>query len=370
MNGGGAERVLSILANGWAQRGVQVVLITVSGAGHDAYVLDAGVVRIGLDLDAPSSNMVIALRNNLRRVVALRRTLRIQKPDVVLSFLTETNVLAVLAVRPLHTLVVVSERIDPRSDGLARVWRVLRGYAYRRASAAVMQTESAALWFRALAPRVPVCVIPNPLVLNEDSAPDGTTRRALADVGAHPFLLAVGRLAEQKGYDLLLAAFAALAPRFPAWRLVIAGQGPERERLGLQVAELGLPGRVLLAGFTHTPQVLMHHAAAYVMSSRYEGFPNALLEAMGCGLPCASFDCPTGPAALIEHEVNGLLVPPQDVPALTAALAALMGTPALRARLGTQARGVVGKYALDVILARWENVLAAAAERLKDRPNN
>src|ERR1700733_4389767 len=170
-------------------------------------------------------------------------------------------------------------------------------------------------------------------------------------------LAAMGRLDYQKGFDLLIDAFARAAEGQPDWSLVILGEGPERRRLEEQIHTRGLEPRVQLLGWVSDPSRVLRDCDAFVLSSRYEGFPNALLEAMALGLPAVAVDCPSGPADIIRSEVDGLLVPLGSVPALTTALRRLMCDEKLRHRLGREAVQVVGRFSSERYYARWEAVL-------------
>ena len=173
-------------------------------------------------------------------------------------------------------------------------------------------------------------------------------------------ILAIGRLVPQKGFDLFLEAFARIAPEFPQWRAAIAGEGPDREALERLSAELGVRGRVDFVGHVRDVESWMARASLVVQPSRFEGFPNAVLESMGMGAAVISADCPAGPAELIEDGINGRLVPVEDVEALAEAMAELMGDPALRLRLGREATRVRERFRQDSIMAQWEAVLVPA----------
>ena len=204
---------------------------------------------------------------------------------MVLSFVTPTNVLAILACTGLPPRVVVSERVDPVIHREQRLWVVLRALVYHRADAVVVQTEAAARWFRKwLGKRTPVSVIPNPVV------PTSELRRSAPQV-PKPFILAAGRLVPQKGFDVLIRAFALAAPECMPLRLAIAGDGPAAQALRDLVAELRLENRVLFLGNVRELQTLMSQAEGFILSSRYEGFPNVLLEALAAGLPVIATDC-------------------------------------------------------------------------------
>jgi glycosyltransferase involved in cell wall biosynthesis len=173
-----------------------------------------------------------------------------------------------------------------------------------------------------------------------------------------PVVVAVGRLHPIKGFDRLIRAFAAVAAQHPAWRLRICGSGGERRALKALIAELGLGSHVRLAGRVAHIEGELERASIFVLSSRAEGLPLALLEAMSKGMPVVSFACPTGPPAMIAHGVDGLLVPNGDVAALAAAITALIEDEPLRRRLGAGAVRKAECFGLDAVGERWEALIA------------
>jgi glycosyltransferase involved in cell wall biosynthesis len=172
-----------------------------------------------------------------------------------------------------------------------------------------------------------------------------------------PVVVAAGRLTGQKGFDLLIRAFAPLAAEFPDWTLRIHGDGPLRRALQEQVLELGLAGRVLLMGPTRHMGEALADGSVFAFSSRFEGFGMVLVEAMSKGLPVVSFDCPHGPAEIVHHGRDGLLVPAEDVGAFTAALRELLADPEKRRTMGAAALETAAAYAPDAIGARWRALL-------------
>lgn len=355
---GGAARVLTTLANAWAARGHEVTVITLAGAEQDAFALDDTVMRVGLEVMASASNPLIGALRNLRRSWALRSALRRIDPDVAVAFLHRTAVRTVIAAAGTGVPVVVSERADPRREPLALAWRALRRIAYRWAAAVVVQTGEVAAWAGRWLPADRVHVVPNP-VETPAAAPGRAELPTLSVPTAH-MVMGMGRLASQKGFDVLIEAFARAARERPDWGLLILGEGPERERLEALAGRLGVADRVRLPGHVASPWERLGSVDLFVLSSRYEGFPNVLLEAMARRIACVSFDCPTGPSEIVRHGEDGLLVPAGDVDALARAMKRLMGNPAARRALGRRARSVVDRFAVDRVLDRWEEVLASA----------
>jgi glycosyltransferase involved in cell wall biosynthesis len=192
--------------------------------------------------------------------------------------------------------------------------------------------------------------IPNAIAASPPVASGrGNTRQSIVAAG--------GRLVPQKGFDLLLEAWAQVADRHPSWLLRVYGDGPLEADLAARAAAPDLAGRVQLMGFTpDLPQVL-HRCEVFVLSSRFEGMPMVLLEAMAAGSAVVAFDCPTGPRQLIRHEHNGLLVPPNSVADLAAAIERVVADQALRHDLGRNARRRAGHFVPTVLARRWERLL-------------
>ena len=352
---GGAERVSVMLCNHWAEHGWDVTLATFDDGTVPPFFPPApGVRHVTLGLQRRSSGMTHSVLNNVRRVPRLRRFVAASRPDRIVSFIDGTNVLALLAAKGTGIPVVVSERVDPAQHPIPVPWRLLRRATYPWARAVVLQTRAAASYFPASwASRI--AVIPNPVARLAPSppteSPEGRRRR----------IVGIGRLERQKGFDLLIRAFAAIAPEHPRWELTILGEGPERETLGAAIARLGLAERISLPGATPDVAGVLRGADLFVLSSRYEGFPNVLCEAMACGLPVIAFDCRSGPAEIIRDGVDGLLVPAEDDVALAAAIARLAGDPEARRRLGARAVEVADRYSVERVASMWERVLVDGA---------
>lgn len=352
---GGAERVTVNLANHWAEKGWTITIATLTNREGDFYPLHPSVARIGLDVAGESPRMLSALAHNVARLRAVRRLLYAQRPDVAIGMMTTANVLLALASVGLGVPVIGSERIHPPALPVGASWEALRRWTYGRLAALTALTDASAEWLTRNTRARRIAVIPNavpwPFPAGEPLVQPQSFLSADRRV-----LLAVGRLNRQKGFDLLLPAFAALAARFPDWDLVILGEGSERPALERLVRELGLEHRALLPGRAGNVADWYLRADLYVMSSRFEGFPNTLAEAMAHGVPVVSFDCETGPSDIIRHEVDGLLVPPEDVEGLSSALSRLMSDDVLRQKLASRAVEARERFSIFRIAEMWEEL--------------
>lgn len=356
LTSGGAERVMSTMANYWAQKGWEVTLITLGSRESDFYALGDGVKRVALDLLVKSTNPLSAMKNNLARVMRLRKSICESKPDAVISFIDRTNVLTLLAVIGLGLNVVISERTDPAVHRIGKVWDVLRKLTYPRASAIVVQSATVQNWLKRTIRKTVVNVIPNPISLKELTGMPDKDAPGIKE-NSEKILMAMGRLGPEKGFDLLIKAFFKTARRYPDWRLLILGEGNERKSLEGLIKELGLTGRVFLPGRVRNPVHFLKQADIFAMSSRREGFPNALLEAMACGLPVISFDCPSGPRELIRNGIDGLLVPSEDIDALADAIAMLIENERMRSRLAFSATDVLERFGMEKVMTMWEKTI-------------
>jgi GalNAc-alpha-(1->4)-GalNAc-alpha-(1->3)-diNAcBac-PP-undecaprenol alpha-1,4-N-acetyl-D-galactosaminyltransferase len=342
---------MTLLAGALAARDHEVWLLTLTETGGDFFPVDAHVRRVGLGLMGDSLTLLQGLWANARRLRALRRVVSTVEPHAVVSFMTSMNVLAILACTRLPVRVVVSERIDPAAHREARVWAALRSMLYQRAAAVVVQTESIAERFRKrLRKRARVVVIPNPVAPVPDAA--------LGVRESEPFILAAGRLAHQKGFDLLIRAFAAAPAQTRQLRLIIAGEGPEGQHLHDLAEELGLGAQVSFPGRVRELSALMKAAMAFILPSRYEGFPNVLLEALAAGVPCVAADAPGAAREILANGAYGLLVPPQDFQALAQAIERITTDSELRRRYSQAGTAAIERYRLDRVVAEWERLLA------------
>lgn len=364
LSSGGAERVMSIMANYWVVKKWDITLLTFdNGPRPPFYDLDSSVRHIPLSIAGDSPNPLVGIWNNLKRIQMLQATIAQSKPDAVISFIDQVNVLTLLATSFLNVPVVVSERVDPTLYSIGRIWEQLRRWAYPLADRIVVQTQGALSYFSSgLQPHV--SIIPNPVLLpnQREQIADNLIVERFSSKDSTRSVIAMGRLTKQKGFDVLLQAFARLKDVRSEWTLIILGEGELRTELESLCGSLGLSNRVHLPGVVKNPYKVLVQADIFVMPSRFEGFPNALCEAMACGLPVISTDCLSGPREIIRDGVDGILVPNEDVEALAAAMERLMSNEAERKRLSTRAPEVLERYSLEKVMGMWEKLLAQVVE--------
>lgn len=398
---GGAQKVALMAAEHFLSEGLHVVLVTLLPDKPLAHALPQGLVWIDLGPHVAStwSNRALSARTRRFLVAWSRRLLawfalsagwpfvkRLQpghgvalvqwlvasvsgaqatllkdllctgKPVRVLSLLTRTNLLCCQALwhRPGH--LVVSERNDPRLQRQPFPWPRLQGWLWQRADVITANTVGVLEGLQRCYPHqaASMRLLPNPLHLSEPtprSGGDGLEETT-------PCFLAVCRLVPQKGIDLLVRAYALLPESIRlAWPLLIAGDGPERQALETLADSLLPSGQVRFLGFQSQPQRLYGQNSVFVLASRFEGMPNALLEAMGAGLAVIVSDASPGPLEVVSHGQSGWVVPTEQVTALAEAMRQLAEDQSLRSRLGTAAAGLMESHSWNALDGTWRQAL-------------
>ena len=348
LNAGGAQRVLSILANYWALQGKKVCVITYNDTEEDFFVLDTKVRRIIIPSLKSSKTVIDKIFQNIRCIIAIRMALKKVGAKVSIGFIAITNIRLILASFGLGLKVIISERNDPARQSLGFMWDLLRKFFYKFADVVTANSNGALKSLSSYVPDEKLFLVPNPLQLNvlNDNRNDSNHE-----------ILTVGRLVPQKAHDILLEAFAKVASRNTDWRLIIIGDGKLSDELQCQAERLGIAECVTWLANVRDPFKYYKRADIFVLVSRYEGIPNALLEAMSCGLPVIVSDSSPGPLEYVKHETTGLVVPVNNATALEDSINRLIHDPKLRIRIGKAARARVDECNLPIVVKVWEKAL-------------
>jgi glycosyltransferase involved in cell wall biosynthesis len=379
--GPGEERIVFVIANAWGMGGT--IRTTLANAGQLAQTHRVEVISCFRHSDVPffpfPDGVTVTVLDDLRRSSRLRRVPGFLTPHpdsrlarnwslrtdlrflrhaarlragIVIGTRPGINLLLARLARPGLT-VIAQEHMNLDAHGALLRDALLARYPLVDELVVLTHGDGDA-YRRALGSRPPVSVIPNAA---------GTTANAPPEL-ERPVVVAAGRLTRQKGFDLLIEAFALVVERHPDWTLRIFGEGPWRGKLRRLIVADGLSNHVTLPGRVRDLSRQLSAASIFALSSRHEGLPMVLLEVMSEGLPVVSFDCPTGPGEVIADGSSGLLVPPEDPGALAAALCALIEHPDRRHALaaGGLAR-VDSAYSSEVVNAQWEALIARHSAR-------
>ena len=344
ISAGGSERFATLLANGMSERGHHVTLLT-GPKCQDEFPLSGQVNRVEL---FPNQQL-------LSGSCMLHRYLRHHFVDACVAIGIRANLVAALANTGLSAKMILCERNAPKEDHLSWMSRLFRRLLYGRGDAFVFQTPDAKAFYSESIQARGV-VIPNPI--KEGLPPK-------SHISKKEFV-AIGRLMPQKNYPLLLQAFYKVHQRYPDYQLRIFGKGQYLDDLQKQATDLGISNAVNFEGFQSDVHQAIVDSDIYVLSSDFEGMPNALMEAMAMGFPVISTDCPCGgPRLLIQDGVNGLLTKVGDADSLSDAMLRYIEDPDLKQRCANQAMLIQQSYSLSQILQRWDLFLKKVIEGSK-----
>lgn len=349
MSNGGAERVMATIANNLCLHGeVEIVTLT---DNQCFYKLNERVKLIGLGQSVNRKNkitlLVTTIIGGIKVFFSYRNVVNTWKPDVVLSFLQSANAIAVLnKMLGGRYRLVVSERCDPTVRNSLNKW--FEYHFYKKSDAIVCQSNVAASFFGDDV-QDKIHVIPNPI--SSDAIPElhvGSRRKVV---------VGVGRLDKQKNFEMLIKAFSRLPEEFSNYKLEIYGGGKEEENLQHLIEELDVKKKVKLMGIKPNVMHYISDAALYVMSSDYEGFPNALVEAMATGIPVISTDFSTGVARELIGEKNGKVVPVGDEEALRDAMINMLSAEDKWNEISLANREMLTILSEEAVMRKWREVL-------------
>ncbi|SDD76456.1 Glycosyltransferase involved in cell wall bisynthesis [Mucilaginibacter pineti] len=350
LKGGGAERVIISLANYFSKKDFQSVIISLNN-DPPAYVIENNVKVICLT-DRQKSRFTHRAYHIAETFYKLIKLLRTEKPVCTLSFITSANIWAGITCSLTHVPYIVSERTSPERSVIRfnYLHRQLAAKLYKRSAAVVVSAKG-----------VEDCLLRNKTFKKLNNIQRITNAvtvfQPLSNQRVHDrrFILGVGRLAYVKGFDMLIEAYAKAG--FNDIDLIIIGDGEERANLVCQVFNLGLREKVLMPGSKNNLQDYYSQAEMFVLPSRNEGYPNALVEAMSFGCPSIALNCDFGPAEIINDRENGILVNNEPISGLTLAMLHLVNKPALKNEIGNNARSILQTNHPDKILGEWETLI-------------
>ncbi|MFW5501586.1 MULTISPECIES: glycosyltransferase [unclassified Maridesulfovibrio] len=361
--GGGAERCISNMANWWAAQGVRVFLITFR-KDVQAYKLDSRIEWLGLDQFHSTTVSETEWFEENYNIACLRKAFEYclnstkVRPLPLISFLARMNLRTILAVRGLPYSVVVSERTYPPMNPFPQKEESLRLELYKQAHKVIVQTNLARdLWGDKVVPKAKLGVIPNSVSDEFCLAEIGDCcGDKVFEFGFSRFIVTAGRLEPEKQFDRFIDVFSLLAPEYPELRGLIIGGGSLRQELHERVKSAGLSDRLHMFGALKSFANILRLADLFVLTSKFEGFPNVLLESMACGCPVVSYNCLAGPSEIIRNGVDGILVSPDDEDFLFSSIKTLLDDEVLRLSMGKAAKDVCRRFNRDDIMLKWESL--------------
>lgn len=346
---GGSERVLSNLTKYFSTY-TDVELLTILNS-RIAYKIDDKVNVTHLDkkeiLEYKSTNKFISILKYIIRYGRYRKYLKKTKPDVVVSFMPEASFLSLMTPKSKKTKRIISVRNDPSKEFKNSIYKFLSKKLYKRADGFVFQTTDAKKYFNKEIQSKSI-VIPNPI--NEEFIED----ISITNKKNNSSIVSVGRLDSQKNHFLLIDSFKEVLSKFPDATLVIYGEGSLRNKLEEYVKKNGIEDKIKLPGRVENIKELIKEANCFVLSSNYEGMPNALMEAMALGLPVVSTDCPCGgPRFLIKNNVNGILVDTNNVKQMSEAIIKILSNKEFSKYISKNAKKIVEDLNPKKINKKW-----------------
>lgn len=334
---GGAERVMSELASKFSNLGYKVHLVLLANS-VDFYTVNSNVLiqRLGF-INHGSLKKIIA---EYQTFLKLRKLLKTEKPDAVLSFMEKYNVFTILSSRFLNLKVFVSDRSNPNKKFPKHI-ALLKKITYRYATGIVAQTSLAKNILEKTTKNNNIKVIPNPV----------KQVKLYPEIKREKIVLNVGRLIPEKGQKFLLEAFSKL--NLTDWKLVILGDGPLRTDLEMLAKDFEIQDNLYMPGAVNNVDKWLAKASIFAFPSVSEGFPNALVEAMAAGLPCVSFDCDAGPRDIIKNGENGFLIPLKRTEKFSKKIHFLIEHPELRLYMGKKASAIKNELEISKIAKEY-----------------
>jgi GalNAc-alpha-(1->4)-GalNAc-alpha-(1->3)-diNAcBac-PP-undecaprenol alpha-1,4-N-acetyl-D-galactosaminyltransferase len=337
LQSGGAERVLTTLANHWANNNMEICILT-SFSQEVFYKLNDNIKLL------PLSNMFKnPILNTIPQIHTIRNSINSEQPDIVISFMSVINIFTLVASTGLKVPIIISER-NYYEELQQKHWRLLRRITYPSTDGMVVLSKYDYGKYKYVNNKQ---IILNPLDTHSLSSVNINQKEKL--------LIAVGSLTKRKGFDMLIEALSKVY--LVDWKCYIIGEGPERESLTSLIEYYNLSEKVILIGKKSNIYDYYTRASVFVLSSRYEGFPNVLAEAMAHGCSCIAFDCKTGPSDIITNGVNGVLVEANNVEKLHQSITSIISNPQIRSQFFDASLQIREKNQTDKIAQVWEQYI-------------
>lgn len=347
LESGGAERVVATLANLFTSS-FNVTIITLVNS-NSVYELDNRIERrYCLENTSYKPTIWKSIKYNLQIYVSIRKILKEQGIDLAISFMTTTNVLTIWAAKSLNIPCIVSERSNPYIYTQNRIWSFLVKISLPKADYLIVQSMLAKEYYNRIMNTDRILCLPNPL------SPALISKKK-SDINKKNIILNVGRLDSNKSQDLLIRAFANID--HSNWQLVFVGEGPLLNSYQKLAATLGVSSSIIFAGKKSDVSTYYNQSKIFAFTSKSEGFPNVLIEAMYFELACISTDCQSGPSELIENGVNGYLIPIDDQDSLENYLKSLMTSPLLCEKFGENAQKTASAYKVEMVISKWNQII-------------
>ncbi|MBT8393805.1 MAG: glycosyltransferase family 4 protein [Bacteroidia bacterium] len=347
LSAGGAERVISNLSNVLIEK-FDITIITHVNS-EPFYLLDKRIKVIACQdyIDKPSSTLQ-SIKLNYNLIKRISQIIKEQDINIIIGFITSANILSIIAARLNRIPCIISERNNPNIAEIPKLWVVLSRLIYPLANNLVLQTEGVKKIYEKNFNPQKITVLPNPISIQLSQLRKQTLKK-------ERIILTVGRLTKHKCQEQIITAYNNIRPK--GWKVIIIGDGDQKQKLENLIKEYKLSKNIKIISQVKRIDQFYNNASIFVFTSRYEGFPNALIEAMHFGLPCVSTDCNFGPSDLIQEGENGFLVPIDNQTILESRIKKLINDENLRKEFSIKSKLKTESFKSEVVVNQWENLI-------------
>lgn len=344
---GGAERVVSNLANSLVD--TYEVSILLLFKNEPFYKLDDRITIYNCsDAYEVNKTRIKSIFIQLQIIFKIYSYLKKHKINIAIGFMTTTNIYSIIASKMANIPCIVSERIHPEYSSLTKFWSKIRQFVYPLSARVIVQTEAIKTYYLSFLKDNQLQIIKNPLS-------DSLINSRNPEIKKERIILSVGRLSPQKNHQMLIEAFHEM--NLKDWQLHIIGDGRKRQYYNEMISSYGLQKRIKLIGNVTNIADYYNTSSIFAFTSNFEGFPNALTEAMAFGMACISTDCPSGPSELIKNNENGYLIPVGDKAMLKEKLNSLVNNDSIRQKFETEAIKSTSIYSTKTITHEWDKLI-------------